>query len=755
MKKIHYCSLIIILGFLYIVPSWAGSWTGKEFIYKPNLGARGQTEKNAFDAGMDRVDARLSKEIWVGDPKYGPSLQDAVAAIGANSVILLVPAGTHSINSDLTIPANVTLKVARGAILSIANGKTLTINGSMEAGPYQVFSPIGTGRVSFGRGAVNQVNIVWFGAVRGVGNDNSSAIIAALDSIVGCGAKLFIPDGDWYFSQTIKNSTAISQPRIHITGNQEIPKLEAPFDYNPPVKGSNLIYTGSGAAIEGRDYAQNLVIENIWLGGPGRSVSNSIGISVKCGAVGFTLRNSVVSNFDIGISIGTDADGNADQNYLKSCTIKACNTGVWFRQPMNFINKVEDTTVLARTCIRSNYAPVVVIGGWIAPQYSVMNNGIWQTTVQSVDVGNKKITLTNGSNLATGQFMIVKGTGYRYDGEKSAPYSSPLFNISGVSGNEATIDTHPNIANVSIGADVVYGNFPVGFRGPQFTIIGTHIEAGIASDGNHYRPIDYLMSPFGASRWVVINNYQNEQFSTDNLYNRLVPMIYSRSYSAEGTVYAIFEGNFWTTVFPKVEGDAYIEFKKNSWLHQPVVINSYGYFPAYGTCVIDNDYWNYYWGDRLRMGISANWTYSSVNKWYARDNIKAPWYGARSAISAPGAGFYGDCVLAANSGAYLGWKNTNAATVNGIQWTVTLTNTGSINIWSNELTVNSLANLYVDMEINIAGAGSGGANMLARILAIDGGAKKVWLHTFAYVTVTNAAITANQPTWCTYGAATP
>jgi hypothetical protein len=154
----------------------SGTWTANNFLYKPATGARGEAQKNLFDSGLDRIDARLGKEIWVGDPNYGQSLQSAIAAIGSALRILRVPSGTYDIASDLTVPANITLKPARGAVFAVATGKTLTINGPFQAGPYQVFSCTGTGKVVFGAGAVKEVYPEWWGFT----SDAAAALNAAI-----------------------------------------------------------------------------------------------------------------------------------------------------------------------------------------------------------------------------------------------------------------------------------------------------------------------------------------------------------------------------------------------------------------------------------------------------------------------------------------------------------------------------------------------------------------------------------------------
>jgi hypothetical protein len=179
MKKLTWL-LIAFLLVIFSGQAWAvtGTTTSNGFLYKPPLGARGATAKGLFDVGLDRVDARLGKEIWVGDPNYGTTFQTALTAIGSNNVILRVPAGTHNIAADMTSPANVTLKPQRGAVFAVATGKTLTIN-KLEAGPYQIFSCTGTGKVVFGPGAVQAVHPEWWGADPTGTSDSLTAFTAA------------------------------------------------------------------------------------------------------------------------------------------------------------------------------------------------------------------------------------------------------------------------------------------------------------------------------------------------------------------------------------------------------------------------------------------------------------------------------------------------------------------------------------------------------------------------------------------------
>lgn len=180
----------LLLTLLVPLSAIAGNWTANQFLYKPSLGARGAAEKATFDSSQDRVDARLAKEIWVGDPKYGTTLQDAVTAISSNPCILRVPQGTHSISANLTIPANITLKLERGAVLSIVDTKTLTLNGGLADCNYQIFDDLNTDLtkgVKFAKGAVQFARPEWWGAkADGTGgaqaSANTTAIIKALYS---------------------------------------------------------------------------------------------------------------------------------------------------------------------------------------------------------------------------------------------------------------------------------------------------------------------------------------------------------------------------------------------------------------------------------------------------------------------------------------------------------------------------------------------------------------------------------------------
>ena len=191
-------SFLGLLIFLAIsAEGLAGIWTTNEFFYKPSLVARGEREKSTYDSGLDRVDVRLVKEVWVGDPKFGATLQDVLTTLGATTARLRVPKGTYNLDANLTIPPNITLKPERGAIFAIVDTKTLTINGGLEAGLFQIFSCAGTGKVVFAAGSNQTIFPQWWGASPTASAMINNAAIQASFNTLASYTSWTLPPGDY------------------------------------------------------------------------------------------------------------------------------------------------------------------------------------------------------------------------------------------------------------------------------------------------------------------------------------------------------------------------------------------------------------------------------------------------------------------------------------------------------------------------------------------------------------------------------
>jgi hypothetical protein len=95
---------------------------------------------------------------WLTDDHYGAvgdgTTDDHAALEHAVTDLthIVIPYGTYRLSDSVTVPSTVTLDFKQGANFSVDTGKTLTINGEILAGNWQIFS--GTGTVTLSDRAV-------------------------------------------------------------------------------------------------------------------------------------------------------------------------------------------------------------------------------------------------------------------------------------------------------------------------------------------------------------------------------------------------------------------------------------------------------------------------------------------------------------------------------------------------------------------------------------------------------------------------
>lgn len=147
------------------------------------------TNLRAVSVVMSRNGVFPSTIGWVFGTDYGSpgksAIDAALAVIGVNERSLHLGPGTWTIDADLSIPANVTLKPERGAVLTRATGSThLTVNGPFECGLWQCFNDnsISHDWVVLGTGTVDKSYLEWWGGKGDGTTDNSAAFFAAINA---------------------------------------------------------------------------------------------------------------------------------------------------------------------------------------------------------------------------------------------------------------------------------------------------------------------------------------------------------------------------------------------------------------------------------------------------------------------------------------------------------------------------------------------------------------------------------------------
>jgi hypothetical protein len=136
------------------------------------------------------------------------AIQKALDVIKATNCVIELAPGNWTINSNITFPANVVLRMPFGAKLVVSTGKALTLNCEIDAGLYQIISNSGT--LS---GSIINPRILpeWFGAVRDGATNDATAIQAALDLANNNGRCVFLSAGTYIISTglTVNASSAI------------------------------------------------------------------------------------------------------------------------------------------------------------------------------------------------------------------------------------------------------------------------------------------------------------------------------------------------------------------------------------------------------------------------------------------------------------------------------------------------------------------------------------------------------------------
>jgi hypothetical protein len=147
------------------------------------------------------------------------SLSAAVTAIGATETTLILDAD-DTVSTTVTIPATLSIQPMKGNVLTYSGAFTW-YGPIVGAGNFKFLSQSGSGTLTFGSGAVSEINPCWFGAVPdwngSTGTDSitaiKTAIIVARATRNATGVQSFTvkyPDGYYYVSTGVPIIKAVN-----------------------------------------------------------------------------------------------------------------------------------------------------------------------------------------------------------------------------------------------------------------------------------------------------------------------------------------------------------------------------------------------------------------------------------------------------------------------------------------------------------------------------------------------------------------
>lgn len=115
------------------------------------------------------------------------------------------------VTANTYVPTTLSFRFIKGSTITISNGVTLSFDANIQAGPYQIFSYVGTGKVNFGAGTAAIVFPEWFVPdVIGVAN---LSLQYAYNAAFYQGSQIYLTQSIW-MSATLLCDTAYKEVAI-------------------------------------------------------------------------------------------------------------------------------------------------------------------------------------------------------------------------------------------------------------------------------------------------------------------------------------------------------------------------------------------------------------------------------------------------------------------------------------------------------------------------------------------------------------
>lgn len=126
--------------------------------------------------------SKINGKYYLSQSPWSGALSTAITDVNnLNAQVTLVIDANATLSSSLVVDKEVSLEFISGYQITIPNGYTLTINGTINAGLYQIFTDNTTNKNGvMGDPHIEYVFPEWWGAARNVVADSSTAIIQAV-----------------------------------------------------------------------------------------------------------------------------------------------------------------------------------------------------------------------------------------------------------------------------------------------------------------------------------------------------------------------------------------------------------------------------------------------------------------------------------------------------------------------------------------------------------------------------------------------
>jgi hypothetical protein len=226
----------------------------------------------ALTALSELVSAQSNGICYLDGITY-TTLAQAIACAGATGTIEVTPsARTLLVPSSAVIPAGVALRVDQGAILSIANAVTLTVDGPLQAPAGPIFAYTGTASVVLGDLAAEHVIPNWF-----PGSDMGAQLMNAAAALPTNGGVLYPAPGSYRiatpvdFTSSTKAVTVWCEKGVQGSTSGTTPRGATEFIYS----GAGVFFTFNaethsgmyGCTLVGPDGITGTTAIGAWVGG--------------------------------------------------------------------------------------------------------------------------------------------------------------------------------------------------------------------------------------------------------------------------------------------------------------------------------------------------------------------------------------------------------------------------------------------------------------------------------------------------------